>query len=72
MLGGQTIQVAGPCFNDDDEIICVFDGIEARGIYATKFQALCISPPLSHTGRVPFELIVKDISYGETEFTSCE
>ena len=75
MLGGEPVVVSGPFFqiDEDDDIVCVFDGIEVNGIFVDSERALCVSPALSHTGRVPFQLNVTGITQfiGKSTFTSC-
>jgi len=42
----------------------MFDDTAVNGIFISNQQVLCVSPPLSNTGRVPFQLLMA----GETEF----
>lgn len=60
MLGGTSVQVSGPCFNESDEILCDFGSAaeETPGVYLNKRQAVCISPMLSRTGDVRLKLRV--------------
>ena len=66
MLGGSSILVSGPYFTvqEEDQITCVFDNTTVDGIFVNSKQVLCVSPALSRTGRVPFQLLVT----GGTEF----
>lgn len=66
MLGGSSILVSGPYFTvqEEDQITCLFNDTEVDGIFVNNQQVLCVSPTLSQTGRVPFQLLVT----GETEF----
>lgn len=76
MLGGTDVAVSGTQFmiREDDDIRCIFGGIEVRGVYVNEREALCISPLLSQTGRLPFQILVSgSISFsGESTFTSCK
>lgn len=76
MLGGTGVVVSATqlAIGEDDEIQCVFDGIKVRGVYVNERQALCISPLLSRTGRLSFQIIVtgSTIFSGESTFTSCK
>lgn len=72
ILGGQEVRVAGPCFDNAEDFTCVFDGIEVRGIYLNEYYVLCVSPQLSRTGRVPFELMVDRTTLRNGSFTSCK
>lgn len=66
MLGGSSVLVSGPRFTvqEEDNITCMFDDTAVNGIFISNQQVLCVSPPLSNTGRVPFRLLMA----GETEF----
>ena len=60
MLGGSSVLVSGPSFTiqEDDNITCMFDDTAVDGIFVSNQQVLCVSPPLSQTGRIPFQLLV--------------
>jgi len=66
VLGGSSILVSGPYFTvqEEDTIECMFDDSTVDGIFVSNQQVLCVSPSLSKTGRVPFQLLVT----GGTEF----
>ena len=66
-LGGSPIVVSGPNFNisEDDQIVCLFNRVQVPGIYVDSKRALCVSPPLIQTGRMPFEIEVM----GTNEFS---
>ena len=64
MLGGTAVLVSGPCFDEADNITCVFDGIPTEGMFFNELQSLCAAPILSRTGALPFHLIVN----GTNEF----
>ena len=66
MLGGSSILVSGPYFTvqEEDNITCLFNDTAVDGIFVNNQQVLCVSPTLSQTGRVPFQLLVT----GGTEF----
>lgn len=74
MLGGSPILVSGPYFTvqEENQITCRFNGTTVDGIFVKKQQVLCVSPPLSQTGRVPFQLFVRGNAtfYGESVFVS--
>ena len=74
MLGGSPILVSGPYFavEEEDKIICLFNGTPVDGIFINQQQVLCVSPPLSQTGRVQFQLFVRGNTsfYGESTFVS--
>lgn len=76
MLGGTGVMVSGTQFSikEDDDILCIFDGIEVRGVYVNEQTALCVSPLLSQTGRVPFQILVNGSTSFSSEsiFTSCK
>ena len=75
MLGGTGVMVSGTKLfvSVDDDIRCTFDGITVKGVYFDQRNILCISPLLSRTGRVPFQVSVNgDTSNfsGQSTFTS--
>ena len=72
MLGGQTVIVQGPCFDQNDNTVCVFDGVEVMSVFVNSFKIVCVSPQLSRTGRVPFRLTVNGLPKGVATFSSCE
>ena len=38
MLGGTAVHVSGPCFDEADNITCVFDGIPTDGMFFSERQ----------------------------------
>ena len=74
MLGGSPIVVSGPYFTvqEADQITCLFNDTAVDGIFINNQQVLCVSPTLSQTGRVPFQLFVRGntMFYGESVFVS--
>ena len=74
VLGGSPIVVSGPYFTvqEADQITCLFNGTAVDGIFVNNQQVLCVSPTLSQTGRVPFQLFVRGNTtfYGESVFVS--
>ena len=60
MLGGTSVIVTGPCFNESLEYTCQFDtGIfisTVRGVYLDERRLLCVSPMLTQSGNVGFRL----------------
>ena len=76
MLGGTGVVVSGTHFliSEDDDIQCIFDGIEVKGVYIDEQEVLCICPLLSRTGRLLFQISVNGSTsfLGESIFTSCK
>ena len=74
MLGGTGVMVSGTQLfvSADDDIRCTFDGITVKGVHFDQQNILCISPLLSRTGRVPFQVSVNgDTNFsGQSTFTS--
>ena len=60
-LGGTPIIVSGLKLTVDegDNVTCIFDSIETQGLATKTGQVLCVSPELTRTGRLTFELRVK-------------
>ena len=73
-LGGSPIVVSGPRFNisEDDQIVCTFNTEQVPGIYVDSERALCVSPPLTQTGRMPFKIEVMGANgfFGQTNFAN--
>ena len=71
-LGGSPIVVSGPRLNisEDDQIVCTFNTVQVPGIYVDSERVLCVSPPLTQTGRMPFEIEVMGANgfFGQTNF----
>ena len=76
MLGGTGVIVSGSHFliSEDDDIQCIFDGIEVRGVYIDERKVLCICPLRSQAGRLLFQISVNGSTsfLGESIFTSCK
>ena len=76
-LGGTPIIVTGDKLStgEDDNVTCVFDGVESDGFVTKDGQVLCVSPELSRTGRVPFRLQINQVDtsfIAVAIFISCE
>ena len=60
MLGGTSVIVAGPCFDESLEYTCQFGtGVflsTVRGVYLDEKRLLCVSPILTESGNVGFKL----------------
>ena len=77
MLGGTGVLVSGTqlSFKEDDEISCIFDGINVTGVYVNEQNAFCVSPILLKTGRLLFQIEISrgmNKVIGESKFTSCK
>ena len=44
MLGGETVIITGPTFEEDDDILCVFGQIETECGYLSEEKCLCVIP----------------------------
>lgn len=49
-LGGEMLNVTGPCFGADSVITCRFDSWKVKGKYFTENIASCITPPVMFEG----------------------
>ena len=60
MLGGTSVTVTGPCFNESLDYTCIFGtGVfvsRVRGVYLDERRLLCVSPMLTQSGNVGFRL----------------
>jgi len=55
-------------FEEGDNITCTFDDQEVKGVYVNEEQALCVSPQLSQTGTVLFQLQIVQEEPGSIVF----
>ena len=75
MLGGTTVQVFGPCFDEFvyHTITCSFNEIEVQAVFMDSNSVICISPGLTSLGRINFILTIDGIAeFQETTFYSCK
>lgn len=72
-LGGSSITVVGPCFDDVSHLTCIFQGsfgsVSVAGMTLDNGRALCVVPPIGYVGKMEFQLILVD-SNNETAFKS--
>ena len=63
ILGGTSIIVTGPCFDESLEYTCQFGTGRfvsgARGVYLDERRLLCVSPTLTETGNVGSRLQIR-------------
>ena len=63
-------------FTEDDNVTCIFGDDKVDGVYVNEEQVLCVSPELSQTGVVLFQLEVEHggtIPFrGEANYNSCK
>lgn len=50
MLGGEMVNVTGPCFLPTSQIRCKFGQYETLGIYLNPVQAKCVTPMMFEAG----------------------
>ena len=51
ILGGTVILLAGPCFSQTEDILCIFDGsIEVPGFHYSENFSYCVSPYFENSG----------------------
>ena len=60
MLGGTSVTVTGPCYNESLEYTCIFGtgrfASRVRGVFLDEGRLLCVSPMLTQIGNVGFRL----------------
>lgn len=76
-LGGTPIVVSGTNLTvaEDDNVTCIFNDKETEGFVINEEEVLCISPEMTITGRVPFEVHIagkNSLFTGISIFISCE
>ena len=63
--------ISGTFQTISDEITCTFDGIQVKLLFFSGEEALCTSPKLNRTGRVPVKVLQNGlVQYGF--FYSCK
>jgi len=64
ILGGTSVIVSGPCFDESQEYTCLFQirrlPREVRGVYLDERRLLCVSPLLQFIGDDGFMLRVRE------------
>ena len=62
VLGGSSVVVTGPCFDDYKQVFCFFadslEGISPEAIILDSHRALCVVPQLKVVGRSTFKLLL--------------
>lgn len=75
-LGGSLIEVILHDLNlklaKTDRISCVFDNQSVHGVYVDEDRVLCVSPQLHKTGKILFQLTVRNTYIYEAEYNSCK
>ncbi|XP_013384885.1 protein mesh [Lingula anatina] len=56
ILGGHEVVVWGPCFTNDDDVVCRFDDTDVPGRVENNLRATCVTPPLFSPRRTQFKL----------------
>ena len=60
ILGGGSVIISGPCFNDYKQVLCDFESsvenVSLEAIPLDSHRILCVVPPLSSVGRSSFHL----------------
>ena len=53
--------MSGPAFNTTDSVSCVFDGVAVDGVVLDNENALCTTPRLPRTGKIPVRLMLNNV-----------
>ncbi|RWS03900.1 AMOP: sushi: nidogen and VWD domain-containing protein-like protein, partial [Dinothrombium tinctorium] len=64
MLGGELLNVTGPCVEETDEIDCTFETKQVPGKFFDRNKIGCVVPPLMYEGYIDLTVTVK----GRTSF----
>jgi hypothetical protein len=56
MLGGQVVELSGPCFNPKDNFWCRFDDQVVEGLFLSRVKVRCIQPMFMKIGVVSLAL----------------
>ena len=58
-LGGTAVHITGPCFNETDQIACIFDNQrEQAGFYVNNLTVICVSPSFNTFGWKDLTIVV--------------
>ena len=70
MLGGEQLNVSGPCFQPTDRILCKFDDIVVNGIYEHLQRVRCVVPTLFKVGKIELSVSINGRPWGlwKTQF----
>ncbi|XP_064636548.1 uncharacterized protein K03H1.5-like [Lineus longissimus] len=56
MLGGQLVELSGPCFKPSATVLCKFDDRVVKGEYVSKVKVRCVQPMFMKIGVVSLAL----------------
>ena len=58
-LGGTAVHITGPCFDETDQITCIFDNQPGQtGFYVNNLTVICVSPSFDTIGWKDLTLMV--------------
>ncbi|EDV90809.1 protein mesh isoform X2 [Drosophila grimshawi] len=58
MLGGQVVNITGPCFDPNIRVTCHFDTESVLGTYVDRNRVICVQPFLKAEGYIRFQISV--------------
>nr|XP_016998391.1 protein mesh isoform X1 [Drosophila takahashii]XP_016998393.1 protein mesh isoform X1 [Drosophila takahashii] len=58
MLGGQVVNITGPCFDPTIRVTCHFDTESVLGTYVDRNRVICVQPYLKAEGYIRFQISV--------------
>lgn len=58
MLGGQVVNITGPCFDPNERILCTFDTESVVGHVIDRNRAICVQPFLLAQGYIRFQISI--------------
>ncbi|XP_017848445.1 protein mesh isoform X2 [Drosophila busckii] len=58
MLGGQVVNITGPCFDPNIRVTCHFDTESVQGTYVDRNRVICVQPFLKAEGYIRFQISV--------------
>ncbi|XP_030564094.1 protein mesh isoform X2 [Drosophila novamexicana] len=58
MLGGQVVNITGPCFDPSIRVTCHFDTESVLGTYVDRNRVICVQPFLKAEGYIRFQISV--------------
>ena len=57
-MGGMVVNVTGPCFNPNQDIICRFDSQTVIGKYIDQHRSMCIMPRIHTSGYIDLSVSI--------------
>ena len=72
ILGGTAVHFTGPCFDETDLVVCIFEDEKENGFVVNNHTAICVSPRFDDIGWKGLTLSIlrdrEEIYFGQSQF----